>query len=172
MADHKVIAQQRKQRNIALDADAERGADVPKGVSANVLDQLMVYIPVEVITVWVAFLAVHNEVKAPTGEKLCHADFSGFWMITIGFAVAAALLTVGITWRKAKDTKVNFEFPLFEMAASAVAFVAWAIALPETPMASACWYDQEAGAFIVLTTTVVITTAGYILGKTVRFEKS
>ena len=172
MADNKVVAQQRKERGVARDGDAERGADVPKGVSANVLNQLMVFIPTEVITIWVAFIAIYNYPKAPAGKKLHEADFSDLWMLTVGFAALAAILTLGLTWRKAKDTNVKFALPIFEMLAAAVAFTAWAIALPKTPLASASWYDQDAGAFILLVATIAITTVGYILGKTVKFEKS
>jgi hypothetical protein len=86
-------------------------------------------------------------------------------------AVLAAVLTVGLTYRKAKDANVAFKLPVFETIAAIVAFGAWAVALPETPLASWCGYDDSAGAFIVLGTTVAVTTAGYILGKTARFEK-
>ena len=46
--------------------------------------------------------------------------------------------------------------PVFEMAVSSVAFVAWATALTDTPLRDLSWYKVEIGGFIVLATTALI----------------
>ncbi len=78
----------------------------------------------------------------------------------------AVLLTLGFAYRKFVDTPgVEFKLPLFGMLAAPVAFLAWAIALPEGPLRSACWYSEEAGAFIVTIATVGIASLAYIFGQ-------
>jgi hypothetical protein len=172
MADNKVVVEQRKSKQVALDAKLHRPDDQPQGVPANVINQLTVFIPTEIITLWVALIALLNYPKAPLHQSLCQADFSGWWVATAIFAALASLITLGLTYRKFKDAGHGFKWPLFEMVAAPTAFMAWAVALPKSPLASACWYKIDVGAFIVLATTVAITTAGYIFGKTARYEKA
>ena len=168
MVDNKVALEKRKARGKPDEPPVE-----VKGVPANVVNQLVAFIPTEIITLWVALIAVLNDPKAPTGKKLCHADWSTHWYCAIGFAVLASLLVLGLAYRKFKDTEgIDFKWPVFQMLAAPIAFMAWAISLPEGPLRSACWYSEEAGAFIVTVATVAITTVGYIAGETKRFEKA
>ena len=53
------------------------------------------------------------------------------------------------------------------MSVSAVAFTAWAIALPDTPLNDLCGYKVEVGAFIVLATTAIIGLVADALGRNV-----
>ena len=166
MVDNKVALEKRK-------GQAAPPPDKPVGVPTNIVNQLVAFIPTEVITLWVALLAVLNDPKAPKGKKICQADWSTHWVLAVVFALCAVLLTLGLAYRKFKDTPgVTFKWPVFQMAAAPAAFLAWAVSLPESPLESACWYTQAAGAFIVTSATVLITTIGYILGETQRFEKS
>ncbi len=164
MADNKVLRDQKS------DARADKAA--PKGVPANIVNQLVLFIPTEIITLWVAFLSVIDPPKIAAGKKLCSGSYADYWIAFGIFALGAVVLTVGLTYRKAKDAGRPFKVPIFETLAALAAFAAWAVALPETPLASVCGYDESTGAFIVLVATILITTAGYVFGKTARFEKA
>jgi len=71
------------------------------------------------------------------------------------------LLAVG----KVRGTREPFRWPKFEMFASGVAFAAWALALPQTPLLSICSYKSDVGAFIVTAVTVSIGVLAFALGK-------
>jgi hypothetical protein len=177
MVDNKVVQEKRKvdAENAPAPEEGEPPAvdpGTPVGVSSNIVNQLVAYIPTEIITVWVALIAVLNDPKPPAGKALCQADWSTHWKLAIAAAGLAVLLTVGFAYRKFTDTGLKFKFPLFGVLAAPLAFVAWAVALPEGPLRSACWYTEEAGAFIVTIATVGIASLAYIFGQGVRFQKS
>jgi hypothetical protein len=48
-------------------------------------------------------------------------------------------------------------WPLWEMAAGTIAFLAWAIALPQTPFAQLPWYSSAIGGVVVLVVTSLLT---------------
>jgi hypothetical protein len=171
MVDNKVALEKRKAQPDQDPESPPQGA-IP-GVQANVLNQLVAYIPTEIITLWVALIAILNDPSTDLGQDICHADWSTHWILAAVFAGLAAALTLGLAYRKFKDTDgVSFKWPVFQMVAAPLAFLAWAVALPEGPLRSACWYTEEAGAFIVTVATVALTTIGYILGENKRFEKA
>jgi hypothetical protein len=166
MVDNKVLQEKRKVEGDAADPGT------PVGVPANLVNQLVAWIPTEIITLWVALIAVLNDPKPPAGKSICQANWSTHWILAIAAAALAALLTVGFAYRKFKETPgVSFKLPLFAAIAAPAAFVAWAIALPEGPLRSACWYSEEAGAFIVTFATVGIASLAYILGQGQRYQK-
>lgn len=177
MVDNKVALERRKAVAPAgagaAAAAAAPPADAPVGVPTNVVNQLVAFIPTEVITIWVALLAVLNDPKPPPGKDICQADWSTHWILAIVVALLGSLLTLGLAYRKFADTPdVAFKWPIFQMIAAPVAFMAWAIALPESPLQSACWYTPAAGSFVVMFATVAVTTVGYILGENQRFQKA
>ena len=164
MVDNKVLREKSK---------AGDTPSTPSGVPSNVVNQLVVYVPTEIITLWVAVIAVLNDPKAPEGKAICHADWSTHWVLAGGIAVVATLLTLGFAYRKFADTDgVDFKWPLFGMMAAPLAFLAWAVALPEGPMRSACWYTEEAGGVILTIATIGIASAAYIFGQGERFQKA
>jgi hypothetical protein len=178
MVDNKVVQEKRKVEAEEAAAAPAAGAaaapdpGTPAGVPSNVVNQLVAYIPTEIITVWVALIAVLNDPKPLKGQSICHADWSTHWKLAIAAAVLAILLTLGFAYRKFSDTAgVTFKVPVFGMLAAPIAFLAWAVALPEGPLRSACWYSEQAGAFIVTIATVGIASVAYIFGQGERFTK-
>jgi hypothetical protein len=137
----------------------------PVGVPSSVTDQLVRWIPTETVTLYVAYIAVAKLPTAPKHMKLYQADFFWQWIgvfggtaITIGFVV---LLAVG----KARAAKEPYRWPVFEMGAAAIAFVAWAVALPDTPLLTFNGYKTEVGALLVTGVTVIIAVVAYACGK-------
>jgi hypothetical protein len=51
------------------------------------------------------------------------------------------------------------------MVTAPLAFVAWGLALPDTPLSNFSGYRVEIGAFIVLATTVTIAVVAWIFGQ-------
>ena len=60
---------------------------------------------------------------------------------------------------------MDFKRPLFGMVVAPLAFLAWAVALPEGPLRSARWYTEEAGGVILTIATVAIASCAYIFGQ-------
>jgi hypothetical protein len=181
MVDNKVIQEMRNsEENAAAAAEVAAAAagepapdpGTPTGVPSSVVNQLVAYIPTEVITLWVALIAVLNDPKPPVGKAMCQANWSTHWKLAAAATVVSALLTLGFAYRKFADTPgVQFKLPWFGMFAAPAGFLAWAVALPEGPLRSACWYSEPAGALIVTFATVGIATLAYILGQGERFKK-
>lgn len=87
------------------------------------------------------------------------------------FATVTAVLVFLLSWGKAKRSKKNFKVPCFEMVAASLAFVAWASALPETPLQDVSGYKVAVGGFILTATTVAISVVAWALSKSPDYEK-
>jgi uncharacterized membrane protein len=137
----------------------------PVGVPSNVTDQLVRWIPTETLTLYVAYIAVAKLPAAPKGQKLYQADFLWQWVgVGIGTFITLAFVVL-LAMGKVRSTKEPYRWPIFEMAAAAVAFIAWAFALPDTPLLTFAGYKTEVGALIVTAVTVIIAVVAYAFGK-------
>jgi hypothetical protein len=163
MADLKVARQ--KAAPVAGATGTRAATPAPVGVSSSIVNQLVTYIPTETIMLYVAYLAALGALKAPLGKHLSDASFTSRWIGLGVFAIVSALLALGLTYGKARQSKQTFNWPIFEMVTASVAFVAWAAALPDTPLSNFSGYRVEIGAFIVLATTVTIAVVAWIFGK-------
>jgi hypothetical protein len=143
----------------------------PVGVKSTVVDQLTNYIPTETITLYVAYIAALGTLTAPAGKVLSDASFTSRWVGVGVFALVSALLALGLQYGTSRRNGIPFKWPLFEMISAPVAFIAWALALPDTPLSSFQGYHVEIGAFIVLATTVAVASVAWVFGKTVNYEK-
>jgi hypothetical protein len=147
--------------------DRARATEPPK-VPPTVTGQLVRWIPTESITLYVAFIALLSAPTAPAGGEICEAGFTGRWIAVGAFALGTVLLAFLVHVGKVRRTAEPFRWPMWEMSVASIAFVAWALALPDTPLQAFCGYKIEIGAFIVLTTTVLITAAADALGRNVE----
>jgi hypothetical protein len=98
-------------------------------------------------------------------------SFTSRWVGLTLFAVVSSLLALGLTYGKARQSKQAFTWPIFEMIVAPIAFAAWALALPDTPLLDICGYSTAWGGFIVLVTTVAIAVVAWVLGKAVDYMK-
>jgi hypothetical protein len=143
----------------------------PVGVPTNIVNQLTRYVPTETITLYIAFLAAIGSLTIPSGSEVCQISFTSRWIGLAIFAVVSSLLALGLTYGKARQSKQAFTWPIFEMIVAPIAFSAWALALPDTPLLDICGYSTVWGGFIVLVTTVTIAVVAWILGKAVDYVK-
>jgi uncharacterized membrane protein YgdD (TMEM256/DUF423 family) len=182
MSDAKLMRERPEQRSakgferaIGLQALVERRQTTeketpkPSIVPPTVVGQLTRWIPTETITLYVAFLALLNPLTATEGEQLCDAaNYTGRWVAVGAFALLTVALVVLLHVTKVRRTKEPFRWPAWEMIVSLVAFVGWAVALPETPLHVICGYNEEIGGFVVLVLTLFIAAVADALGRNIE----
>jgi hypothetical protein len=117
------------------------------------LQTLTTYIPTEVLTLYVSALAVLK-----TDQE------QGRWIPFWCFLAATPILVWIAFATKVKMAKRPIpaspsKWPLWEMCAGAIAYIAWAFALPNTPFAQLPWYSAGLAGFLVL---VVSTGLGVL----------
>lgn len=148
----------------------------PVGAAPNIVAQLVKFIPTETITLYVAYLALLLPVVAPEGGTVADADYSTRWAGVVVFAGVASLIVLGLAYggytrNRTADPAAKLSWPVFEMIVSPIAFLGWALALPDTPLEGIDGYRIEMGAFILLVTTFGVAFVAWMLDKTVNFEK-
>lgn len=159
------------ERKLGLTALVERNptdsgsGPQPAGVPSSVVDQLVRWIPTETLTLYIAYIAVATLPTPTKGQKLHQADFFWQWLGVAAGAVVTVVVVVLLAVGKTRATEEPYRWPKFEMAAGAIAFVAFALALPDTPLLDFEGYKTEVGALIVTSVTVLIAVVAYALGK-------
>jgi hypothetical protein len=122
--------------------------DATKTVSGGYLDVLVSAIPTEPLGLY-TFLVGVVVGTISTGESKLLGMRWAIYGATIAFIIA--WLAVGYT-RKSKVK--SRKFPWVETATAAVAFAAWGLAMPESPLSASIHGDQRA------IWTAIITVAG------------
>lgn len=121
-------------------------APTGSGQIDTALNVLFGYIPVEVLTLYVAVLAAIHQT-----DKVTSAEWAAFW--------AFLVVTPVVEWAAyAAKTKVPEKhlplrpryWPRWEMSAATVAYLAWAFALPNSPFVAYGWYSSALGGVAVL----------------------
>lgn len=96
---------------------------------SNVLDQLVKFIPVEVITLYVAAVSATESIKLALPGYTARTTY----FICIGIT-PVILLLVWLKERRANDLTLSSglrKLPLWQMIAATIAFAAWALAIPD-----------------------------------------
>jgi hypothetical protein len=127
----------------------------PPGQDASGVDTalhvLFGYIPVEVLTLYVAVLAAMGGPEKLHGGNVPRAVWATFWIFLcitpiVKWLVFGAKL-IGdhkpVPWHPRT-------WPVWEMAAATVAYSAWAFALPNSPFTDYSWYSSGLAAVAVL----------------------
>ena len=135
-------------------AGAAGGKATPESQVNAALRTLTTYIPTETLTLYVAVLAA---LQPPTKSATSSPSWTPFWcfliatpfVIWIVYATKARTAGKPIPWALPK-------WPLWEMAAGTIAYVAWAFTLPASPFASLAWYSTALAGIIVLITSTVL----------------
>lgn len=148
-------------------AEANAGADAEEEVSTNnpvttALSAITTYIPTEVLTLYVAGVALFLSVDNPTDTP----DYTNAWR-TFWFFLA---LTPIVTWlvyaAKARSADLSLglqSWPYWEMIAGAIAFAVWAAALPDTPFTERSWYSADVAGFAVLFVTSLLALVSAVV---------
>jgi hypothetical protein len=146
------------------------GSPPPKGMTAangvnTAMNVLFGYIPIEVVTLYVAILAaVHPSADGgghshtPQELEVTHTDWVIFWIFLIATPLVLWVVFAAKLKSAQKDLPMKLAaWPFWEMCAATVAFAAWAFALPETPFRDfRDWYTPGLGTFAVLAVSTIL----------------
>ena len=135
-------------------AGAAGGKVTPESQVNAAIRTLTTYVPTETLTLYVAVLAA---LQPPGKETVSGPSWAIFWCFLI--ATPLVIWLVYITKVKTADMPIPWaplKWPLWEMAAGTIAYVAWAFALPTTPFGSFLWYSTGLAGVIVLITSTVL----------------
>jgi hypothetical protein len=129
-------------------AGAAGGKATPESQVNAAIRTLTTYIPTETLTLYVAVLAV---LQPSTKGAVSSSSWAVFWW----FLIVTPLVIWLVYITKAKTAGkpipwVPLKWPLWEMAAGTIAYVAWAFALPATPFTSLAWYSTGLAGVVVL----------------------
>jgi hypothetical protein len=128
-------------------ANAAGGARVQQNDVTAALAVITTYIPTEVLTVYIALLAVFPSATTPR---------STIWKILIAFLVItpAAVWSVYAAKVKARTGRLPTtarELPIWEMLAGILAFAGWAVSLPDAPYLAYLALPSALGAVVIVT---------------------
>jgi hypothetical protein len=146
---------------LAGPAPANPAAPAPAATTVDTaVNVLTGYIPAEILTGYVAVLAALNG-----SPKLMKVEWIAFWIFLV--ATPVVLWIVYATKIKGAGKPLPFSYsswPLWEMAASTVAFFAWAFALPNNPFTTLDWYSAPIAALVVLVASSVLGLLAPLFG--------
>jgi len=109
--------------------DAVPPNNITSNAATNALQVIATYIPTEVLSLYVACIAVlHKNNGVTTAEWIAFASFLVLTPFVVWLVFAIKLKSA----QKAIPLKPSL-WPVWEMSAATIAYVAWAYALPGTP---------------------------------------
>ncbi len=117
------------------------------------LKSIVDYIPIEIVTVYVAVGAALSDAATPsrTGQWVAFWVFLGLTPITLWVLFAARLRAAGVSL-PLDPTR----WPWPEAIVAMVGYVLWAFTLPGTPFADFNWYRPGLGTAVLLVGTLVL----------------
>jgi hypothetical protein len=148
---------------------AQAAGEKPETQSAitSALKNIMTYIPGEIVTTYVAVVAVLPPVTdgASTGASITP------WVV---FFVFLALTPI-VSWLIYAAKAINAgdpppwsiaKWPKWEMTAATVAYVIWAAALPDNPFNGFAWYSAGVSGIILLVCSMMLGLIAPIFTRT------
>jgi hypothetical protein len=168
-------------RNGVDDAEAVRvgqqaAATISPGPSTapsapeNPLATIVAWIPTETIALYIAVTAALGDVAVPEGGAESDADFTSRWIWLGILLVITAATATALSYRHQKQTSAatKFTMPIFEVSAASVAFLVWALSLPNTPLRDIEGYDYSAwNSVLIMGGTLAIGMAAFAAGRSV-----
>jgi hypothetical protein len=137
-----------------LEVVATAVPDVQSAVT-GALKLIATYIPTEVLTLYVAVLAaIRTQEPATKDLKLAFYSFLIITPLVVWLVYAAKVKAAG-----KKLPLAPRSWPLWEMFAATVAYVAWALTLAQNPFVASNWYSPALAAVVVL---IVSTFVGLL----------
>ncbi len=123
-----------------------------KNAVETALNVLFGYIPTEVITLYVTVISsIQSGEKPTTGEWNAFVAFALATPVVVWLVYGAKLKAAG------KPLPLSYgAWPVWEMLAATIAFVAWSFALPRSPFGAFDWYSAGLSGVIVLIVSTVL----------------
>jgi hypothetical protein len=132
---------------------ATAGTPDSQSAMTTALKVIATYIPTEVLTLYVAVLAAIQIPNRTSYRSLWAAFyvFLGATPVIVWLVYAAKVRAAGKPLPLAPR-----QWPIWEMSSAAIAYTAWAFALPETPFKEFNWYSAALAGVIVLIISTVL----------------
>jgi len=132
--------------------------DAAENQTTNALGAIVAYIPSEVTLLYVAGLAaISSDAASMAGQWFL------FWVLLI---VTPVVVYAGRLVTEGKGLPLHPKrWPKVEMVFAAIAFVAWAAALPESPFREIENYGQALSGYVVLAVTVALPVLAPVFGR-------
>lgn len=145
---------------------AAGGKDTPDSQVNAALRNLTTYIPTEILALYVAILAAVNP---PKGAAVSNPSWIAFWCFLV--ATPIVIWLVYITKARTAGKPIPWaisKWPLWEMAAGTIAYVAWAFSLPASPFASYAWYSDGIASIIILVTAQALAFVAPLFARSLK----
>lgn len=143
----------------------EKYKDNSKNSIETALNVVFGYIPTEVITLYVAVVSAIKSGEKPT---------TGEWNAFIIFLIMTPIIVWLVYGAKLKSADKSLPlsyaaWPVWEMSAATIAFIAWAFALPRSPF-SLCeaWYSPALSGVAVLVASTFLGLAAPFFQKPLK----
>jgi hypothetical protein len=133
-------------------------AGPPDAPKEDVLTQLLRYTPTEVVAVYVGVVALLPTLPDEGKAEIHESDFTWRWLaFFVFFALTPLTILAANAVRRAQGG--SKDRPWFEMIVGPIAFAAWALALPLSPVFS---FSDWSGWMGVVIATIVLFVIGII----------
>jgi uncharacterized membrane protein YbhN (UPF0104 family) len=136
-------------------------ADDDPGADDNTLGKLTKYIPTEAIALYVAILPFLVREDVPLEAQ----DYTTRWFLAAGVGVLAVVFAVGVYRRAILDRGGAFRWPPRMTATVVLAYTAWVVAIPGSPVNDFGWYSPALGAVVALVVSAVIAAGQLWFGE-------
>jgi hypothetical protein len=136
------------------------GSTAQSSTAGDVIAQLVRYLPTELVA---AYTTVVGVLPLPGGDPVCNGEFTGRWIALAVFLVLTpiTLQTLYVVRRRAAGSRAP-TVPWFEHGVALVAFLAWSLALPLTPITSYCDWQPQYGVAIAATALLLVGLAAQL----------
>lgn len=123
---------------------------------STALKTLTTYVPTETLTLYVALVAALQP-TANVAKTSSTGDWIAFWIFLFftPLAIWITFATKLASDKKQLPLRLRY-WPKWEMTAGTLAYVAWAMGLPDSPFAQFPWYSASVAGFVVLITSTIL----------------
>lgn len=146
----------RQPQTAAERAEAASRDQTSENTVSTALRTLTTYVPTETLTLYVALVAALQPAANATNQTTT-GNWIAFWLFLFftPLAVWVTFATKLASDKKNLPLRLRY-WPKWEMIASTLAYVAWAIGLPDSPFAEFTWYSSSVAGFAVLVTSTIL----------------
>lgn len=137
-------------------AEAASREQTAETTVSTALRTLTTYVPTETLTLYVALVAaLPGAADATQSSNIGH--WIAFWIFLFftPLAVWITFATKLVSDKKQLPLQLRY-WPRWEMTAGTLAYVAWAVGLPDSPFAQFPWYSSAVAGFVVLITSTLL----------------
>lgn len=139
---------------------------------STALTTLTTYVPTETLTLYVALVAALQPAANETNPSTT-GSWIAFWFFLFftPLAVWVTFATKLVSDKKESPLRLRF-WPKWEMIAGTLAYVAWAIGLPDSPFSDFAWYSSSVAGFAVLITSTILGMVAGLFQRPIEATKS